>query len=217
MPSELEMITNLIKVHGRIITEPEPMDPMPTDWGTGTIDEQVGRLFQWQANHSWFARQIVIDGNKLGQPGIDPPLRFMTAGGKLALEPGAETPPAPVVQTLQPPPAVMQTVTIAPPASGQVITRGAGPTTFVLPGQTPSAHRFFRVAPQIGGDTVGGELIVKDGSGKELARHPAVDKIEWSVMQQTADVPLAIASDTLVIEMPNPTVPWLADYFAGKP
>lgn len=66
----------------------KPTEPpvLPKTWGTGTIEEQVSRLYQWQFDNPEWPNQIVIDGNRVGQPGQDPAARFTTVGGVLALE-----------------------------------------------------------------------------------------------------------------------------------
>lgn len=66
---------------------PIPAAPvLPTDFGPGSIDDQVKVLLQWQFDHSEWSPQILIDGNPYGQPGQYPAARFTTAGGKLRLE-----------------------------------------------------------------------------------------------------------------------------------
>ena len=60
--------------------------PIPDTWGGGTIDDQVGRLLQWQFDNPAYPNAITIDGNPYGQPGQPPAVQYSTAGGILHRE-----------------------------------------------------------------------------------------------------------------------------------
>lgn len=151
----------------------ETHDPMPTRWGTGSIDDQVGRLFQWQLDHAWMGQQIVIDGSPLGQPGdASHPLRFTTAGGRLALENNVAPPEAPTTVTVPPVDAGPSIVDITL-QRGQKQYRFSGDFHLVSNSlrapvvSGPGRFGFVKVAPQIGGDTLAGTLEI-DGGDRTL-------------------------------------------------
>ena len=160
---------NLVYRDGRIHTQATPNDPWPA------VIDGIEALLQFQADHPNRPDAIYVDGNRIGQPGSAPGVRYAARNNRLELE------FSPPVGTKVEAPAATDTeparITIAPPAGHQVDVILRGPSIVTLPNipapTVPGRMGFVRITDMAGEQMPTGTAAVYDCGPNLLYSAPA--------------------------------------------
>jgi hypothetical protein len=155
---------NLVNRDGSLHTQATPNDPWPF------VIDSVSALQQWQIDHPGRPDAIFVDGNRIGQPGLSPGVRYAARDNKLYLE---YSPPvgvkieAPAATATEP-----ARITIPPPAGHQIDVVLNGPSIVTLTNipapNVPGRMGFVRITDMAGEQMPVGMVEIIDADGENV-------------------------------------------------